>query len=215
MAERLTIKIIPSEGGNGVLTVESTMRQVLDTVLLLNSGGAQTKWQLVSATTNSPFTVVAEGESDVVASRQKEVFVKSVRELSAGQFPVAWRRPELAQTAANFIQRSADEIGATEFDLQDGSVSITLTNEDAVLFEGLPGILKPYEALPIWTKRQIGSIDSVLVEVTTHYGKPAVQLEERKTRRQTTCVIPKSLPPKFSDLATVQDVWAHRRLIVR
>ena len=53
MAERLTIKIVPPEGGGGELSVESAMKQVLETIQLLNGTGARTSWKLISASTNS------------------------------------------------------------------------------------------------------------------------------------------------------------------
>ena len=101
LAERLTVKIVPPEGGMVTLTVESAMQQVLDTFRLLTAASEGVIWRLVSATTNSPFTVVAEAEETGAAVLQMRVFAQSLRELQSGIFPHAWRRPVPASASGS------------------------------------------------------------------------------------------------------------------
>jgi hypothetical protein len=211
----MTVRIIPPDGAEGSLSVEAAMKQVLATFALLNSGGATTVWRLVSASTNSPLTIVAEGENDVVASHQKTVFAQSMRELKMGRYPEAWKRPELQPAANTILSKLIDSLGEMVVDLDDGSGPIVIAQQDAQVFEGLPDAYAPQLTIAVSAKNQVGSIEGLLVEVTTFRGKPAIRLQERKSKRDVTCVIPAELVESLSHIANLRDVWERRRLIVR
>ncbi|HEY8706638.1 MAG TPA: hypothetical protein VIM34_01425 [Burkholderiaceae bacterium] len=216
MAERLTVKIVPSEGGMDALTVESAMQQVLDTFRLLNAADEAIVWRLVSASTNSPFTIVAEAEESVAAVLQMQVFARSLRELQSGIFPHAWRRPELQTPAASFLRRSARELARTEFGIGDEGVPLILSRSEAAPFVENPELSAVAATLSQGaTKRQVGSIEGTLIEVTTYRERPAIRISERKTGREITCVMSAELATSVSDKASMQDVWVHRRLTVR
>lgn len=214
MPERLTVKIIPPEGGMDALTVEDAMQQVLDAFKLLGGGETTVVWRLISATTNSPFTVVAEADDAEAAVQQKDVFEQSLRELTSGRFPEAWKRPELQLAAASLLRRSSGEIARTEFTLGDMREPVVISREVAAPFAAEQPAALPSTPPPA-SKRQVGSIDGTLVGVTTYWGRPAIRVQERKTGREITCVIPEALAASFSQEASMQDVWLHRRLNVR
>jgi hypothetical protein len=211
----LTVKIIPPDDGKDALTVEAAMQQVLDAFSLLSAGETTVVWRLVSATTNSPFTIVAEADDTEAAVHQKDVFEQSLRELNSGNFPEAWKRPELQLAAASLLRRSSGEIASTEFTLGDMRPPLVISRDVAAPFADQPAAMLPIVAMPATSKRQVGSIDGILVGVTTYFGRPAIRVQERKTGREITCVILEALAASFSQEASMQDVWLHRRLNVR
>lgn len=215
MPERLTVKIIPPEGGMDALTVENAMQQVLDAFKLLSGGETTVVWRLISATMNSPFTVVAEADDSEAAVQQKDVFEQSLRELNSGRFPDAWKRPELQLAAASLLRRSYGEIARTEFNLGDVRDPMVISRDVVAPFVNEQLAAVPTMPAPPASKRQVGSIDGTLVGVTTYWGRPAIRVQERKTGREITCVIPETLADSFSKEASMQDVWLHRRLNVR
>lgn len=218
MTERMTLRIVPLEGGDGVLTVEDAMVQVLDTFRLLNAEGGNVVWRLVSASTNSPLTIVAEADNSLEATTQVETFTRSLEELALGRFPEAWKRPELALPASAFLQAST-RLARTEYLIGDRP-QINLDAKDAEAFakdivEYLP---VPTLALPVYqmpAKVQFGSIDCILLQAITYHSKPAVRVKERKTRREITCIISEELAKVFSSHASVNDIWKKRRVTVR
>ena len=217
MSERITLRIVPPEGGTGELTVEDAMQQVLDAFRLLTANAGEVLWRLVSASTNSPLTIVAEAEDSMAAAEQTLAFSKSIEQLQAGRFPDAWKRPELQSIAAAFLSRASGSIGRTEIRIRDEQ-PLLLSAEDAAPFVGLREQVSeqvPAVAYGIVTKKQVGSIEGLLVEVTTYRGRPAIRVRERKTDREITCVVSEQLANEFSEHASVHDVWTHRRVTVR
>jgi hypothetical protein len=216
MAERITLTIIPPSGGRGELTVQDAMHQVLDAFTLM-AGGGDVVWRLVSATTNSPLTIIAEADDSHAATTQLKEFSHSLAELQAGRFPEAWKRPELTEAASAFLRRSSLGVARTDFRIKD-DVSISLTSEDAIPFLGIAesaNLLLRDEIMLGSTKKQRGSIEGMLGEVTTHYGRPAIRIRERKTQREIICVITDSLARTFETHASIQDVWMKRRVTVK
>jgi hypothetical protein len=212
----MTLTIIPPDGGKGELTVQDAMQQVLDAFKLL-AGSGDVVWRLVSASTNSPLTVVAEADESVDAVVQMEAFSRCLAELRAGRFPEAWKRPELMDSAMSLLRRSSHDVARTEF-LIGNDVPISLTREDAIPFLGIaesPGYLVRDSLAAGNTKKQRGSIEGLLGEVTTYYGKPAIRVQERKTQREVICVIPEPLAKSFETHASIRDVWMKRRVTVK
>lgn len=172
-------------------------------------------WRLVSASTNSPFTVVAEADYIEAAVQKKDVFKQSLRELNSGRSPETWKRPELQLAAASLLRRSSGEIARTEFTLGDMREPLAISREVAAPLVVQLRVALPTMLPPPASKRQVGSIDGTLVGVTTYWGRPAIRVEERKTGREITCVISETLAARFSLEASMQDVWLHRRINVR
>lgn len=218
MAERLSVRIIPSDGGMDTLTVEDAMRQVLDAFELLSGGDDSVVWRLVSASTNSPFTVVAEAQETEAARRQKRVFSESLQELADGRFPTAWKRLELQGPASSLLRRSGSGISVTEFRFDEHEQPLLLSQEVASTFSGFDFVAvddhASIDSLSV-AKKQVGSISGVLAEAMTYYGRPAFRIKERKTNRLITCVVDKVFADAVSREASMQDVWMHRRVDVR
>lgn len=216
MAERMTLTIIPPDGGKGELTIQDAMQQVLDTFKLLDGTG-DVVWRLVSASTNSPLTIIAEAEESSAVAEQLENFTHSLAELHAGRFPEAWKRPELKETAAAFLRRSSLGVARTDFVIGEHQ-PISLTREDAIPFLGTAESAQCFSLDSIKvgnSKKQRGSIEGMLGEVITFYGRPAIRVRERKSQRDITCVITESLAKTFESHASIQDVWMKRRVTIK
>ena len=222
MAERMTVIIAP-QGGQENLTVEDAMRQVLSVFELLsynnNQSGQEVVWKLVEAKTNSPpFSVTAEARSivpgvniDQIAKAQKEEFTHSLSEFRNGRTPDRWQDYQAQVIVKDLFERLTHGVN-TQIYVDSNTAPILLTEADGRIAENnLVAFVTPeYESK---TKSQMGSLDGVLCEVTTHYGKPAIVIQERKSRQRIICTISDEL--SVAHQATFEDVWKHHRVVVR
>lgn len=218
MSERLTLKIIPPGDGRGELAVEDAMRQILEAFELLSASGDGVVWRLVSASTNSPLTIVAEADDSLAAAEQSQVFAESMAQLQAGKFPDAWKRPELQGTAASLLRRFATSGMATQVQVRDEPTIVVAPSNVVRIsgsFEGVEmlRIVPTFSGEP--TKAQAGSIEGELIGVTTYRNKPAIRVRERKSGREIPCVVSEAHASRFSEAATARDVWTKRRVTVR
>jgi hypothetical protein len=218
MADRMTVVI---QGRDGI-TVEDAMRQVLDTFDLVSRADPDSinsiKWDLVSATTNSPLTIVAEAKpvhrgTDVrrIAARQKAQFRRCVLELREGRVPSAWNSTEDRKKAKSWLRRTKDSVKATIVETDDEDAAIEVTALDAVAAENALE-LPPY---PTKFKDQLGSIEGFLTSVETHYHKPAIRVRDRKSGASVLCIVPEEFRAKIASAAGLEDIWRERRVFVR
>jgi hypothetical protein len=218
MADRMTVVI---QGRDGI-TVEDMMRQVIDTFELVARADPETansiKWELVSATTNSPLTIIAEAKAirhdvDVrrVASRQKTQFRRCVGELRQGRVPDAWNSKEDRKKAKAWLHRTRSTVAATVVDTDDSESAIEVTALDAVAAEAVLD-LAPFVG---HFKKQLGSIDGFLTSVETHHHRPAIHIADRKTKESILCLVPESVRAEIANGTGLEDVWRERRVLVR
>jgi hypothetical protein len=223
VAERMTVVIVP-EGGQENLTVEDAMRQVLNVFELLsyNTGSSEQEviWRLVEAKTNSPpFSVVAEARSvepgrniDSIAKAQKLEFLESISQIKTGQMPQHWQDRQ-AQSLANELFERLKHGVTTKIIADDNSAPILLKETDANIAETTLAKYLDTQQDENQTKPQMGSLDGILCQVTTYYSKPAIVIRERKSQKEITCTISEELRDEFD--AKFDDVWSHRRVVVR
>lgn len=227
MSEKLVISVDASTTSPDLMKVQDVFAHVLELFDLASKSESDPEhtviWRLVNVSMNSPLTVTAEAVSakpnvnvDVIAKAQKQEFARNLNSLRKGIIPKVWAG-ESARKARSFLARNRNGIGVTSIhtDLDDPDLSdIKITHEDAdfadaVMHESVAGLLqKP-------TKTQIGSVDGNLIEVGTHYGKPAILIRERKTGSEIWCIVPDEFRPQIADKATLNDVWSGRRVVVR
>ena len=214
--------IISPQGGQDNLTVEDAMRQVLSVFELLsynpNQSGHEVVWKLVEAKTNSPpFSVTAEARStvpgvniDQIAKTQKEEFKHSLAEFRSGKAPDRWQDYQAQIIVKDLFERLTHGV-KTQIYVDSDSAPILLTEADGRIAENtLVEFVAPEESK---IKSQMGSLEGVLCEVTTYYGKPAIVIQERKSGQRITCTI--SDEWNVAHQATFEDVWKHRRVVVR
>lgn len=218
MTERMTVVVLGRDG----LTVEDAMRQVLETFEMMGradpGAAASIEWCLVSATTNSPLTVVAEAKSlkpgvdaTQVARSQKAKFRRCVSELRSGTLPAAWRSQDDRRRAKTWLQRTNNGVAYTRIDTDPTDEPIEITAKDTLLAE--PALDAPQVTSK--PKDQIGSVEGYLTGVDTHYHKPAIRIRERKSGASVLCIVPEEFRSQIANEASFEDVWRERRVVVR
>lgn len=221
MSERLVVRVGGAAGDLDRMTVEDVFTHVLEIFQLVNesdpSSQKQVQWRLVSASMNSPFTVIAEATGtapgvDVAlyATRQKDAFRANLTALKGGTVPDTWSSPWAREAVAKVLSRAS--VGETEF-IDDGREPLIITPghagvADVILTLATGGMLRK-------TKEQIGSVEGVLTQVGTHYGRPAIRIVERRTQADVWCVIPAQFRAEIAEQATFEDVWRGSRVRVR
>ena len=221
MAERMTVVVVPQNNDGDGLTVGDAMRQVLDIFDLLSaSNESEIVWRLVEATTNSPFKVIGEAESvnpnvnaDAVAKLQKAEFASNYASLRKGIIPSAWQAGEPRKKAQSLFERSRSKVAKTRIVIDSVSDAIEVTNADA---DEIDRTFEAHRPAPPQSKvkDQIGSVEGYLVEVGTHYSKPAIKVKNRKTGEEVWCVIPEEFRSLIAGEANFDDVWSGRRVVV-
>ncbi|HUG22847.1 hypothetical protein, partial [Piscinibacter sp.] len=190
MAERLVISFDPGPVEQSQ-KVQDVFGHVLDLFDLLGHSGSADDdvvgWRLVRVSMNSPLTVEAEAiatrpvppgfDVAVVARAQRTTFTRNVSELKTGRMPDAWRGSRELQRVRRAFDPS--RTAATRIEVPAGDDRPKATRID-ILPEDVPAIETALagavaEAIPR-PKRQRGSIEGQLLEVGTHYNKPAIKL---------------------------------------
>lgn len=219
MSERMTVVIVPQDGGGDGLTVEDAMRQVLDVFELLAADGnanGQVVWRLLEATTNSPFRVVAEAtpstpgaDIDAIAKQQKREFSENISSLRKGRIPAAWSTGERRKRATSLFKRTRSIAKTIIGDPIDNPIEVTRADAD-IAEHTLSAVPEHFEK----PRDQIGSVDGFLIQVGTHYGKPAIQIRDRKSGLEMWCQIPEQFRSLIATEANFDDVWSGRRVVV-
>lgn len=218
MPERIKITVRAPGAHPDVLTIQDAMHQVLDFFAMLRRVPG-VEWHLAQATTNTPLLVVGEAVSfspavdvSVVARTQKLELARSLSEIESGRAPADPDFP--AHIAKRFMARNLNGVGVTEIDLENG-VPIVVTPKVAALaidvIERKPAAL--YESAG--AREEIGSIEGTLNDVGTHYNHPAARIIEARTQEAVWCRLTDELQREFESKATFNDVWRHRRVMVR
>lgn len=225
MSEKLTVRVDASKEHPENLTVQDAFTHVLELFQLVDDSDpanhGNVVWRLVSVSMNSPLTVTAEAvparygmQIEDIAKKQIRAFATNYSELRRGAIPRAWSEAEPRKLVNRMLARSQNGIGRTTID--SGLLSeigpIEITADDAAKVVAAVSA----QALPTnKTKEQIGSIEGQLVLVHQHYGQPAIQIIERKTKELIWCVVPAAFQHEISESTTVEDVWRGSRVIVK
>ncbi|MCK5845749.1 MAG: hypothetical protein KAG97_13635, partial [Victivallales bacterium] len=228
MAERVTIRIEPSDLESDTLSVSDAMRQVLDFVELLHAvdedhGGKNIVWRLVSASMNSPFEVVAEAASrdpsivvSVEASRTKKIVSETLLALTeAGEVPT-WVEPDYKPILERMFERNSKSIGETRFGLSDKVGPIVVNQPKARRAALLIEQDRITTALKVEdkTRTEYGSIEGDVIENITHYGSPAITLRHRLSGLPVRCVLSVELAKKIGPSHSWWETWNGNRVIV-
>jgi hypothetical protein len=223
MTEKLVISVDGSKEHPDLLTVQDVFTHVLELFQLVNESdpgsNEQVRWKLVSASMNSPFTVVAEAiparpGADIgqIAKLQKRAFHRNYAELQRGRIPSAWAGTKTRETVTRVLARNRNGIGTTTIDEGGGYTPVVITREEA---ERVVEAVVAEQIAPRRTKEQVGSIEGKLVEVSTYHGKPAIKLIERKTGAEVWCLVPEAFQHEIAEHTSIEDVWRGRRVVVR
>lgn len=227
MAESITIIVHPSAVGDGTLAVADAMRQVLDTLELLEKAApaddpGRVVWRLARASTNSPFTVVAASASldptvsvALVAAEQAVRFRTGVRELIEDGTRPAWMDAAALSTAKRLFDRNLNGVGRTDIGFLEGDV-IFITRPEAMRATLNVDQIIIRERLRIedFSRTEHGSVEGHILAATTYYSKPALVLKERLSGDRVTCVLAADLAERLGPNRHLSDVWKGRRVLV-
>ena len=226
--ERATIIVRPSVAHPEVLTIQDARRQVSDLFDILtpddqSSGGLV--WNLSIASTNSPLTVVGEAASldpainvSVLARLQKQAMAEQLRSLASGVRPTRAISKRNHSIYRRVMQRLINGIGRTDAIFDEPETAILITPEFAeAAINALAKEEREFDALLLQDREreEIGSIEGYLLEVGTNYNKPAILIRERKSGSDVWCLVDSGLKERISQESSFEDVWDHRRVIVR
>jgi hypothetical protein len=220
---RITVQASASHPN--LLEVRDAMRQVLDFFELLSdeSDARRLDWNLVFASTNSPFCAEAEAVPLVSSVDVQPLARSRVQEVSAlfaslaaGEVPHEDMTKRKIDAAVRILQRNTNGIGRTVFD----SVGVTETVITPVVAEVSLSVLAGGSPSPSYIpkkrdRREFGSVEGTFLEIGTHYQRPAIRIIERKTGRTIPCRVDRSVIDSIAASVDLRDVWAHQRVIVR
>ena len=219
------IVIEPSADHPDVLHIKDAMQQVIDYFdLLTDQSQSNVVWNLERASTDSPFTAVGapiDRRTDakaygLVANHVSRIERGLVR-LEAGEpldddFPV-----ERREIAVKMLKRNMNGIGRTKITIGGGvEVRIDPINAKRSLDVISGASDETYDFLfSSFARKEIGSLEGRIVELSTDYEEPAVKLREHRTGRDIQCRISAEARNEIEDSLTAGDVWKHRRVRVR
>lgn len=200
------------------------MTQMLDLVGAIESVEASKDaervivWRLVEAHTNSPpFTIVArpfakdpQVSVDLDVDRVTKRFGMAVTELVAGKKP-DWLPDGSARLLKQAFKRNLNGIGATDISIDDVlEVSVKPSQAKA----GLAALEHAeIDAQPEDLRRtEYGTVEGLVVVLTTYHQSPALQIVERLTNERVTCVLSEELAAEIGPEHSWSDAWKGRFL---
>lgn len=203
------------------------MRQVLDffDLLLPEKQDSGLVWNLSLATTNSPLTVVGEPISlkpdvdvTVIARVQKALLAGELRALTTGTRPIRAFSHKRRETVRRLFSRNLNGIGSTSAVLDGSDTPVLIT--PAIAQIGIDTLEKQEGGIEKFLigdrgREEVGSIEGHLVKVGTDYNQPAILVRERKSGVEIWCRVDPGLKHKISEETSFEDVWEHRRVIVK
>ncbi len=216
MTTKVEITIRPSAEHPDYLTIHDAMQQVLDVFVALRGGITEEfDWRLVSATTNSPLTIVGEFfptqdfPPAVIASASHMVVgaYQALEDALAGDEPVGDIDLHVVK---RLLARNLNGIGLTEIRME-GQPLVAINPERA------HRALDVFKAAGLASapKRVRGSLEGELVYAGSYRKQPALRLRERTKGRILWCRIPEEYEGRFAEATSLDDVWRDARVRLR
>lgn len=226
LARRVKITIEPSSEHPGVLDIQDAMKQVADFFdLLTDFDQNKIVWNLVLATTNSPFVVEGEpfdlrtkAAAYSIAGPHLEKMERCFERVESGgswgdEFP-----REKLEIARNLLKRNTNGIGTTAIQFGEGRKVIKITEEVSSHF--FQEIEAPTLSLHSYlysttARKEYGSVEGRIISIGRNYGEPAILLSDANTGREIWCRMDAVSLENLSQDLKAGDVWEHRRVRVR
>lgn len=226
-AQRIIVTVRPGAGHDGRLRVDDALLQIIDFLrladeakLALGRSDQDFEWLLDSASTNSPFTLVAVARpidptvdiSMSVREVKRETAAAMSKFISGDQVP-GWVTPEGYSSIHSIVMRTANGIDATNFDFDQEAESLNISHSIAV--QVLPNLAEQVHiaASDIPARTAHGEVSGVLGSVGRWRGKPALYLMT-VLYGGVWCLLPPSLIEQWGDETRLSSVWRGRRLTV-
>ena len=159
------------------------MRLFQDAQVALSGPEERFVWKLQSASTNTPFTVVAIAEPvnpsaniDEAVRRVKAGVYEGLSNLIYRGDSAPWMTPESVSAARGIFARSQNGVGETAVDFGDGEfLSIKLAEAGAgIKAIGAINVMAMAQELP--ARQSFGEIEGLMVAAGRYRNKPAIQI---------------------------------------
>lgn len=224
--ERVTVTISSSAGENEPLIVADAMRQLLDFFELLSSaGGSEAEaidWQLVAISMNSPLKATAQA-----VSRSPGVIAAPIarREKAAVQYSLTqamhsrasdWSNALVRSRSKSLFTRNTATIGRTSIQFEENIPPLTIV---PAMAREVVSRIDQYEREQLRTvedasRTEFGSIEAVVINLTTHYNHPALRVRERLTGDEVVCIVSPELAEEYGPQHNWSEVWSSKRLLL-
>ncbi|HZR35321.1 MAG TPA: hypothetical protein VFA75_08080 [Nevskia sp.] len=225
--EQLVITIRPSTEHDGMLRVADAMQQVIDFLRIFDeaeraiaSPDEAFEWRLESASTNSPFTVVARAEprhagADVTAHvrKVKERVSSGITDLIQKRALPSWMTTDAVDAVDAVFKRSLNGIVTTEIQIAaNDTISIDRINAEAGV-EAIAGIRAVVLDLDLPERTAVGELIGVMCGVGNYGRKPAIRIFT-DLYKWISCTLPPHLVEQFGDTHKLKEVWEGKTLAV-
>lgn len=220
--EQIVITIHPAPSDEGMLRVSDAMQQVIDLLRLheaaqraIASPEEAFDWRLVSATTNSPFTVVALAEPrnpatnidiDPYVRRVNEELSSGMRNLIERNEPAWWMVRDVIKTAQDVFTRNQNGISETAIALGPSEPIAIRRIEATAGLQAIAGITAFAVEEEIPERRSWGEIQGAMVAAGRYRGKPAIQMRTEQYGF-VWCWLPPALLDRFGGEHRLTEVW--------
>lgn len=220
MRDKIVVTIEPATPADQ-LDIADAFQQVLDYLKLVElaaSEDADFDWKLASATTNSPFTVVAFTPTGAVATKTQQSLSVAQRraedglkELAKGAVP-QWMRKRQRNTARRITRRFHEGIGRMALRTDEASDSAFLFNR-RLAAKALATLEKVdgFEEIAVPKHISYGEVEGSLLGAGSYYGRPALWVRANGYE-VVRCIVEQHKLDELGDEATLKELWKHRRV---
>ena len=227
--ERIVITIRPSPSDAEKLDVSDAMHQVIDAFKLLGeveqaipSPQQSFRWKLESASTNSPFTIVAVAEPlipGVDVSEQvrkvKQEFSSGLRKLIDEHIPAWWMKPSALDLANAVFARTTNGISNTEIQFEKDD-KLVLDKSTAISgARAISAITAISVERDLAARTSYGELQGIMVAAGRYQGKEALQIKAEQYGFVWCRFSTLELVNEFGDAHAVREVWEGRSIGVR
>lgn len=222
----LQIKVEPSLKHPDILNILHAMDHARDFFdLLTDDANSNIVWNLKSASRHSPFEITGvpvDLRTHAMAYSTVENHVRVIERAFANIVkgdPLDSDFPANKRTSVErFLERHTNGIGRTECHFGGDNPVFEIMPQIAERFLMIirrePDALYDY-LFSTFARREVGSIEGRIVDIGTHYEKPAVHVKEHSTNKDIWCQVDELELARIERKITAGDVWKHRRVKVR
>lgn len=223
---RLKITIEPDPSEDGLLKVDDALKQVLDYLLVARDAQVSAvrpheafDWRLESASTNTPFTVVAVAEAhdpsvDIAAAvaEVKRATAQAFRSGLEGGAPPEWISQEGMTAFWSIFERHRNGVSHTTLDFGEDLGQVSVDSESArSVYDVVEETQSVLPSLP--SRTAYGELEGRLVHVGQHYRKPAIRILHSIYGEVWCVIVPESIDA-LGGTQTLADVWHGKTVVV-
>lgn len=219
--ERIVITIRPTPSDAERLDVEDAMQQVIDAVKLMGeaekaitSPQESFKWKLESASTKSPFTVVAVAEPvhpgiDISnqVRRVKAEFASGMRKLVNERAPAWWMDQRALSIAYSVFARTTNGISNTEIEISADEKIVVDRSQAVAGVAAVAAITAISVVGEIAARTAYGEIRGVMVAAGRYRNRPAIQARTDQYGFVWCQLANEGLIAEFGDRHVVREIW--------